>query len=338
MPAFTTKQIAKHNHSNSTWVIVDDKVYDVTQFLQDHPGGDDLILEHAGTDVTEIMKDQLEHEHSDAAYDLLNEHYIGTVDRLRAVEDDDEAEHYVPTNPSLDHKNNGFLDLRKPMFPQLWRSKFSKQLYLEQVHKPRYLPEPAPYFGDNHILEPLSRTPWFMVPIVWIPFVLYQLYNSSLHGAMASTVQGFSTGVFVWTLLEYTLHRFLFHMDDNLPDHWLAFLLHFTLHGIHHYLPMDKYRLVFPPVLTVIVGTPIVLFAHSTFAPCFAHAFLGGAWAAYICYDCTHYFLHHASINAPEHLKEMKKYHLAHHYKNYESGYGITSKIWDYAFSTVLQY
>jgi 4-hydroxysphinganine ceramide fatty acyl 2-hydroxylase len=101
---------------------------------------------------------------------------------------------------------------------------------------------------------------------------------------------------------------------------------------------VNRYRLVFPPVLTVIVGTPIVLFAHSTFPPCFAHAFLGGAWAAYICYDCTHYFLHHASIHAPEHLKEMKKYHLAHHYKNYESGYGITSKIWDYAFSTVLQY
>jgi hypothetical protein len=30
-------------------------------------------------------------------------------------------------------------------------------------------------------------------------------------------------------------------MDDQLPDHWFAFLLHFTLHGIHHYLPMDKW-------------------------------------------------------------------------------------------------
>jgi 4-hydroxysphinganine ceramide fatty acyl 2-hydroxylase len=240
MPAFTPKQIAKHNHSNSTWVIVDDKVYDVTQFTRDHPGGDDLILAHAGTDVTEVMKDKLEHEHSDAAYSILKEYRIGTVDRVTEDKEEDETEYYIPTDPSIDFKTNRFLDLQKPMFPQLWRSKFSKQLYLDQVHKPRYLPEPAPYFGENHILEPFTKTPWYMIPIVWVPFVLYQLYKSSQQGAIITTLQGFSTGIFAWTLLEYTLHRFLFHMDEQLPDHWLAFLFHFTLHGIHHYLPMDK--------------------------------------------------------------------------------------------------
>lgn len=239
MSAFTPKQVAKHNSPDSTWVIVNDKVFNVTQFLKDHPGGDDLILEHAGTDVTEIMQDQLEHEHSDAAYDLLSEYCIGKVNHS-ATDDVKEEDFYAETDPSVDHKTNGFLDLRQPMFPQLWRSEFSKQLYLEQVHKPRYLPEPAPYFGSYHILEPLTRTPWWMVPIVWIPFVLYQLYRSSQLDTLSTTIHGFATGVFTWTLLEYTLHRFLFHMDDQLPDHWFAFLLHFTLHGIHHYLPMDK--------------------------------------------------------------------------------------------------
>lgn len=32
----------------------------------------------------------------------------------------------------------------------------------------------------------------------------------------------------------------------------------------------------------------------------------------------------------------MKKYHLAHHYKNFDLGFGVTSKIWDYVFNTVL--
>jgi len=51
----------------------------------------------------------------------------------------------------------------------------------------------------------------------------------------------FALGVVIWTLLEYTLHRFLFHVDEWLPDHPAFLTLHFLLHGVHHYLPMDRY-------------------------------------------------------------------------------------------------
>lgn len=44
--------------------------------------------------------------------------------------------------------------------------------------------------------------------------------------------------------------------------------------------------------------------------------------------------LHHSRL--PAYVREMKKYHLAHHYKNFELGFGVTSKIWDYVFNTVL--
>lgn len=43
-----------------------------------------------------------------------------------------------------------------------------------------------------------------------------------------------------------------------------------------------------------------------------------------ILYDCMHYALHHTKL--PQYLAEMKKYHLAHHYKNYELGFGVTSE------------
>lgn len=39
-------------------------------------------------------------------------------------------------------------------------------------------------------------------------------------------------------LLEYGMHRFLFHIDEYLPDHPAALTLHFLLHGIHHYIPV----------------------------------------------------------------------------------------------------
>jgi 4-hydroxysphinganine ceramide fatty acyl 2-hydroxylase len=42
-------------------------------------------------------------------------------------------------------------------------------------------------------------------------------------------------------MLEYGLHRFLFHIDYWLPDRPFFLMLHFLLHGIHHYMPMDRY-------------------------------------------------------------------------------------------------
>lgn len=43
-----------------------------------------------------------------------------------------------------------------------------------------------------------------------------------------------------------------------------------------------------------------------------------------ILYDCMHYALHHTKL--PQYMRDMKKYHLAHHYKNFELAFGVTSK------------
>ncbi len=75
----TTEDVAQHASAASCWVTRDDKVYDVTTFLADHPGGDDLILNYAGKDLGAIMKDPAEHAHSDSAYDMLEEFVIGRL-------------------------------------------------------------------------------------------------------------------------------------------------------------------------------------------------------------------------------------------------------------------
>lgn len=76
---YTLEDVAKHNSPDSCWITRAGTVYDVTSFLEDHPGGDDLILRYAGKDVEDIMKDEVEHDHSDAAYDLLVEYVIGKI-------------------------------------------------------------------------------------------------------------------------------------------------------------------------------------------------------------------------------------------------------------------
>ncbi|KAI9032800.1 hypothetical protein CLU79DRAFT_692950 [Phycomyces nitens] len=330
MPTFSAEQVAEHASESSCWIIYNNKVYDVTTFVGDHPGGQDIVMQFAGTNVTNVMTDPTVHVHSDATHDLLNEYYIG--DLLHSTDAP------VPVTKPLvttDEKEK-FLDLRKPLFPQLWNATYSKKFYLEQVHRPRYVPYYVAYFSDP-AMDVLSRTSWYMVPLIWIPFVVYQLWSSLQTGHNDFMVTGvsFSSGVFFWTLLEYCLHRFLFHLDDLLPDHPKALLVHFTLHGIHHHMPMDRLRLVMPPALTVLIGTPVIRLAHSVCMPKIAHGFVAGAFMGYILYDLIHYYLHHAQV-FKIHFREMKRYHIAHHYKEYDSGFGITSKLWDYVFGTVL--
>jgi 4-hydroxysphinganine ceramide fatty acyl 2-hydroxylase len=62
----------------------------------------------------------------------------------------------------------------------------------------------------------------------------------------------FFIGVFSFTLVEYILHRFVFHSERWLPNNRIVRYLHYTLHGIHHMLPNDPDRLVYPPVLFTI--------------------------------------------------------------------------------------
>jgi cytochrome b involved in lipid metabolism len=49
---FTLEEVALHNQENSCWIVIKDKVYDCTQYLNKHPGGKDLILRLGGKDCT----------------------------------------------------------------------------------------------------------------------------------------------------------------------------------------------------------------------------------------------------------------------------------------------
>ncbi|XP_044724617.1 cytochrome b5-like heme/Steroid binding domain-containing protein [Hirsutella rhossiliensis] len=339
LPTFTRAEVASHDSSASCYVTIGTKVYDVTDFVQDHPGGSDLILEYAGKDVEDILKDVASHPHSEAAYEVLDDSLMGpdsvpTHPRTGMSCEEDLSKE---TDYSQDYKKHKFLDLGRPLFPQIWNGGFSKDFYLDQVHRPRHYRGgvSAPLFGN--FLEPLSKTPWWAVPSLWLPCVAYGIYLAHQGLKPSATASYWAFGLFLWTFVEYCLHRFLFHLDDYLPDNRVGITAHFLLHGIHHYLPMDKYRLVMPPTMFVILATPFWYLAHAVFYFSWHAAtavFCGGIFG-YICYDLTHYFLHHE--NLPLWYKQLKKYHLQHHFLDYELGFGVTSKFWDKIFGTELQ-
>ncbi|AEO71102.1 d9d5b1a6-4d72-4567-98f5-29a6266c37e9 [Thermothielavioides terrestris] len=367
LPTFTLAEVQSHNTKKSCFVTLGQKVYDVTDFVDAHPGGSDLVLQYAGKDVAAILQDASSHAHSEAAYEVLDDSLVGFLasesDKSTPAADGNGAAvngngtakgangTYVHPKTGMsceedlsrdtdivsDYKTHKFLDLSRPLFPQVWNGGFSKEFYLDQVHRPRHYKggQSAPLFGN--FLEPLTLTPWWVVPLLWLPLVTYGVYLASKGfsnplGEVACLVGG----VFLWTLVEYLLHRFLFHIDYYLPDNRVGITVHFALHGIHHYLPMDKYRLVMPPALFIVLATPFWKLAHVIFFWNWhiATAVYCGGVFGYICYDMTHYFLHHQ--NLPLWWKQLKKYHLEHHFLDYENGFGVTSPFWDIVFGTEL--
>ncbi|EME48078.1 hypothetical protein DOTSEDRAFT_123020 [Dothistroma septosporum NZE10] len=379
LPTLPSAEVAAHNTSKSCYVSVGTKVYDITPFLEDHPGGGDLIVKYGGKDVKEIMEDEVSHAHSESAWEILDDHLIGFVATekvLEAVKESNDpfsvlpmeptskgmkvleqasngaaAEHKTvyestgmsseadlnkETDPTSDYKKHKFLDLNRPLLMQVFFGGFSKKFYLEQVHRPRHYKggDSAPLFGN--FLEPLTKTPWWIVPTFWWPPVAYGTFLCARYFTFPILAAYWITGLCIWTIVEYGLHRCLFHLDDHLPDNRYAITLHFLLHGIHHYLPMDRLRLVMPPTLFVVLATPFWYLAHTVFFYDWYAAvavYCGGIFG-YTMYDMTHYFLHHK--NLPAYYRELKKYHLQHHFMDYENGFGVTSRFWDRIFGTEL--
>ncbi|KAL1302728.1 hypothetical protein AAFC00_003082 [Neodothiora populina] len=379
LPTIPEADVASKNTAKACFVTVGTKVFDVTTFLEDHPGGGDLILEYGGKDVKEIMDDEASHYHSESAWEMLDEYHIGFVANepvMKTVAHSENPSGIVPLPPtkagkeelerdgvdvpgetrpiyastgmscaedlnketdlSGDYKTYKFLNLNEPLLKQVWFGGFTKEFYLEQVHRPRHYKggASAPLFGN--FLEPLTKTPWWVVPTVWLPPVAYGTYVASQGLNALSLPAYWVVGLCIWTLVEYGLHRFLFHIDHYLPDNRVGLTLHFLLHGIHHYLPMDRLRLVMPPTLFIVLATPFWYLAQAVFAYNWYAAtavFCGGIFG-YICYDLTHYFLHHKSL--PAYWRDLKKYHLQHHFADYENGFGVTSRFWDRVFNTEL--
>ena len=257
IPTIPVADVESHNSSTSCYVRIGTKVYDITPFLEDHPGGADLVLEYGGKDVQAMMQDEVSHAHSDSAYEILEEHFVGYVAPeavVDAVVNSDHPDEIVPlpatgagaadlqkqgisnsvltmptyaatglssaedlskeTDTTADYKTHKFLDLDRPLLMQIWNGGFSKDFYLEQVHRPRHYKggQSAPLFGN--FLEPLSKTAWWVVPTVWLPPVLYGTVQSGLGlGSFPQLAAYWLLGLCIWTFVEYGLHRCLFHVD-----------------------------------------------------------------------------------------------------------------------------
>ncbi|KAJ5772005.1 hypothetical protein N7520_002534 [Penicillium odoratum] len=76
LPEYTLKDVAAHNTKNDTWIVIHGQVFDITEYLQDHPGGAEVLIETAGTDATEAYEDV---GHSEDAREIMQPYLVGVL-------------------------------------------------------------------------------------------------------------------------------------------------------------------------------------------------------------------------------------------------------------------
>ena len=184
----------------------------------------------------------------------------------------------------------------------------------------------------SDFLEVFTKVHWSVPLIIYIPVIVYFVYQSVLFPEI-NWMNGmglFFVGLFAWTLTEYFVHRFVFHFTPK-----GAFLewVHFTFHGVHHDYPNDSNRLVMPPAMSMPLGVIFYYLFKYFLGTAMVAPFFVGMVFGYLCYDMLHYAIHHANFKG-RYWNELKAHHLKHHFKDPESGYGVSSKVWDIIWGT----
>ena len=198
-------------------------------------------------------------------------------------------------------------------------------------------PRDAPQTAKAHVqlfrlgwADAIFRAPWWWPYVSLLPMTLAVLGMSSLEAFAAG--DGWALlhvlfGVLAWTLFEYLLHRFIFHMKGESEALKNAL---FLLHGHHHIWPRERSRLTATPWqagLTLLLGWGL---GQACSGP---HAvfFLGGFSLAYVAYEAMHFYAHHGKPRGGL-LRAFRAHHLRHHHEAPTQKFGIGSPLWDWIF------
>ncbi len=187
---------------------------------------------------------------------------------------------------------------------------------------------------ENRALEALTHVHPIVPLVFWSPVVLYFLWQAAgeedlgVGALLIIALVAFAT----WTLVEYAAHRFLFHFDArSRVGKYLVFLFH----GVHHADTQDKTRLVMPPAGGVLLmgllwgGFSLVIPGD------WLEAFMAFFIVGYLCYDYTHYAVHHFNLQSDV-GRFLKRHHMQHHFRDSDRNFGVSSPLWDWVFRTAV--
>ena len=147
------------------------------------------------------------------------------------------------------------------------------------------------------------------------------LFNGVFNTGTSSLLKLFLKSLF-YSLFKY-YYRYLFSKTSIWRGHHehtrLIHIIDNMISFISFQAPFDTHRLVFPVVPAAIFGVLFWLLYTSAFPKPMSLCMLGGTAMGYICYDLTHYYLHHGSPFLT-YFRRLKRYHIRHHFDDQQKG------------------
>lgn len=185
---------------------------------------------------------------------------------------------------------------------------------------------------ENPVLERLTRTHIALPVTIFIIISVGLIYYGLTYGfiGVLEAIGLFFLGWFIFSLMEYAAHRFIFHMDTDTP---VKARIQYTFHGNHHEYPKDKERLAMPPIVSVLIASFLFFVFKLIFGP-LVFGVVAGVLFGYALYLLVHYAVH-AYAPPKNFLKTLWVHHSIHHYKDPEVAYGVSTPLWDYLLGTM---
>ena len=163
---------------------------------------------------------------------------------------------------------------------------------------------------------------FYVYPIIIIALAAFAILQGPT-GGWATWLGAFISGVALWTLVEYLLHRFVLHHVPVIKD----------MHDAHH---KDQLALIGTPIwislsiMVLLVLIPLGLVVEQRVAIGLACGLMFG----HFWYGGVHHILHHWKAEPGTYLFRLKRRHMLHHHFDEMGNFGVTSGFWDIVFGT----
>ena len=180
------------------------------------------------------------------------------------------------------------------------------------------------------LLDALSRVHPAVPVVIFVPAIVLMEVLCLRHEGAGTAVALAVGGYALWTLLEYWLHRIVFHFE---PEEGVGARLHWIIHGVHHDHPNDPLRLVMPPSVSIPLALLFFGLFELVFGSRLAPGLSVGFFAGYLAYDMLHYYVHHFRPRGPI-GRALRELHMRHHFQDHTRGYGVSAPYWDHVFRT----
>ncbi|WP_308461821.1 sterol desaturase family protein [Sphingomonas folli] len=180
-------------------------------------------------------------------------------------------------------------------------------------------------------MERLTVMPPQLFVALWVVLLALVFYASLGQVGPAAWVGLAAAGLLTWSLFEYVMHRYLFHLE--LPTVW-GHRFVFLMHGNHHEDPNDPWRSIMPPIVSVTWSGAIWAGMALALGGAGTVLFLGFI-TGYVIYDAVHFACHRLPVRGRL-MRTLRRHHLRHHHGREDGNYAITALFWDHVFGTYL--